>query len=64
MLLLSYPHMNHVEVSTILFLAVPKSRIKHQLHVVQLQYVVCADHKKLIKGKKRVLMMNFKLASV
>ena len=38
MLLLSYPHMNRVNVSTILFLAVPKSRIKHQL--VQLQNVV------------------------
>ena len=42
--------MNHVDVSTILFLAVPKPRIKHSL--VQLQNVVCADHKKLIKGKK------------
>ena len=54
--------MNRVDVSTILFLAVPKSCIKHQL--VQLQNVICADHKKLIKGKKRVLMMNFKLAFV
>ena len=44
MLLLSYPHMNCVDVSTILFLAVSKSRIKHQL--VLLQNVVCADHKK------------------
>ena len=62
MLLLSYPHMNRVDFSTILFLALPKSHIKHQL--VQLQNVVCADHKKLIEGIKQVLMMNFKLASV
>ena len=61
MLLLSYPHMKCVDVSTILFLAVSKSRIKHQL--VQLQNVVCADHKMLIKGMKQVLM-NFKLASM
>ena len=38
--------------------AVPKSR------VVQLQNVVCADHKNLIIGKKRILMMKFKLATV
>ena len=50
MVLLSYPHMNHVDVSIVLFLAMSKSRIKHPL--VQLQNVVCADHKKLIKGKK------------
>ena len=51
MLLLSLsPHMNHVDVSTILLLAVPKSRIKHPL--VQLQNIVYADHKKLIKDKK------------
>ena len=37
--------MYHVDIST-----VPKSRLKHPL--VQLQNVVCADHKKLIKGKK------------
>ena len=62
MLLLSYPHMNRVDILTILFLALSKSCIKHQL--VQLQNVICADHKKLIKGMKQVLMMNFKLASV
>ena len=32
--------------------------------LVRLQNVICADHKKLIKGKKRVLMMNFKHASI
>ena len=42
--------MNHVGVLTVLFLEVPKPRIEHPL--VQLQNVVCADKKKLIKGKK------------
>ena len=50
LLLLSYPPIHHVDISTVLFLAVPKPRIKHPQ--VQLQNVVCADHKKLIKGKK------------
>ena len=43
MLLLIYPNMNHVDVSTVLFLAVPKPRIKHPL--VQLQNVVCVLHR-------------------
>ena len=62
MLLLSYQHINRVDVWTILFFALPKSRVKHQL--IQLRNVVCADHKKLIKDKKQALMMNFKIVVV
>ena len=42
--------MNYKEVSTVLFLAATKPRLKHPL--VKLQKIVCADHKQLIKGKK------------
>ena len=63
MLPLSYPHINYVDGSAVLFLQCQNIVTHHPL-VRLIQTVVSADHKKLIKGKKRVIMMNLKHASM
>ena len=60
MLPLSYSHINYVDSLTVLQC---QSLVNHRPQV-RLQNVVCADHKKLIKGKKRLLMMTIKHATV
>ena len=59
MLPLSFPKISYVDGSTVLFL----HQVKHH-PLVRVQNVLCADHKKLINGKKQVLMVNFKHTSV